>query len=193
MGFPTWSLSGGARHSRPASGRRPDREGRADPLCPPLEHEPAGGSHWPLLQSWERDHLRITALELFVNEDLNTMLKIYDERAQVITDAVMKFGVTALPREFNPQALRQRHAAIIVGRSIRPNSKSPARKFACNSSPTPGRSESAAWALARAEWRGRGSGNALAGGDHSRTSFPARSKHLWLCCSSARSKKAKTK
>jgi seryl-tRNA(Sec) selenium transferase len=47
----------------------------------------------------------LKALELFVNEDLNTMLKIYDERAQVITDAVKKFGVTALPREFNPQAL----------------------------------------------------------------------------------------
>jgi len=30
---------------------------------------------------------------------------MYDARAQVITDAVKKFGVTALPREFNPQAL----------------------------------------------------------------------------------------
>ena len=47
----------------------------------------------------------LKALELFVNEDLETMLKIYDERAQVITDAVKKFGVTAQPREFNPQAL----------------------------------------------------------------------------------------
>lgn len=33
------------------------------------------------------------------------MLKIYDARAQAITDAVKKFGVTALPRQFNPQAL----------------------------------------------------------------------------------------
>ena len=30
---------------------------------------------------------------------------MYDTRAQVITEAVKKFGVTALPREFNPQAL----------------------------------------------------------------------------------------
>ena len=34
-----------------------------------------------------------------------TMLKIYDARAKVITEAVKKFGVTALPREFNPKAL----------------------------------------------------------------------------------------
>ena len=47
----------------------------------------------------------LKALELFVNEDLDEMLKIYDARAQVITDAVKKFGVKALPREFNPQAL----------------------------------------------------------------------------------------
>jgi seryl-tRNA(Sec) selenium transferase len=47
----------------------------------------------------------LKALELFVNEDLDVMLKVYDERALVITDAVKKFGVTALPREFNPQAL----------------------------------------------------------------------------------------
>jgi L-seryl-tRNA(Ser) seleniumtransferase len=47
----------------------------------------------------------LKALEIFVNQDLDTELRIYDERAQVITDAVKKFGVTALPREFNPQAL----------------------------------------------------------------------------------------
>jgi L-seryl-tRNA(Ser) seleniumtransferase len=47
----------------------------------------------------------LKALEMFVNEDLDAALKIYDERAQVITDAVRKFGVTALPRQFNPQAL----------------------------------------------------------------------------------------
>jgi hypothetical protein len=33
------------------------------------------------------------------------MLRIYDARAQVITEAIAKFGVTALPRQFNPQAL----------------------------------------------------------------------------------------
>ena len=47
----------------------------------------------------------LKALEIFVNQDLDASLKIYDERAQVITDAVKKFGVTALPRQFNPQAL----------------------------------------------------------------------------------------
>jgi uncharacterized pyridoxal phosphate-dependent enzyme len=47
----------------------------------------------------------LKALEMFVNEDFETTLKDYDERAQVITDAVKKFGVTALPRQFNPQAL----------------------------------------------------------------------------------------
>jgi len=30
---------------------------------------------------------------------------MYDERAQVITKAIEKFGVTALPRQYNPQAL----------------------------------------------------------------------------------------
>ena len=47
----------------------------------------------------------LKALEIFVNQDFETELKIYDQRAQVITDAVKKFGVTARPREFNPQAL----------------------------------------------------------------------------------------
>src|ERR1700678_3258356 len=47
----------------------------------------------------------LKALEMFVNEDLDEMLRIYDSRAQVITDAIAKFGVTALPRQFNPRAL----------------------------------------------------------------------------------------
>ncbi len=47
----------------------------------------------------------LKALEMFVNEDLDTTLKIFDARAQVITDAVKKFGVAALPRQFNAQAL----------------------------------------------------------------------------------------
>jgi seryl-tRNA(Sec) selenium transferase len=47
----------------------------------------------------------LKALEIFVNQDFEASLRIYDERAQVITDAVKKFGVTALPRQFNPQAL----------------------------------------------------------------------------------------
>lgn len=47
----------------------------------------------------------LKALEIFVNEDFDATLKMYDERAQVITAAVKKFGVTALARQFNPQAL----------------------------------------------------------------------------------------
>ncbi len=47
----------------------------------------------------------LKALELFVNEDWDASLKTYDARAQVITGAIAKFGVAALPRQFNPQAL----------------------------------------------------------------------------------------
>jgi seryl-tRNA(Sec) selenium transferase len=47
----------------------------------------------------------LKALEIFVNQDFEASLRTYDERAQVITDAVKKFGVMALPRQFNPQAL----------------------------------------------------------------------------------------
>jgi L-seryl-tRNA(Ser) seleniumtransferase len=47
----------------------------------------------------------LKALELFVNQDFDASLKRYDARAQVITDAVKKFGVTGMPRQFNPQAL----------------------------------------------------------------------------------------
>ena len=47
----------------------------------------------------------LKALEIFVNQDFDAELRMYDARAQVITDAVKKFGVTPLPREFNPQAL----------------------------------------------------------------------------------------
>jgi seryl-tRNA(Sec) selenium transferase len=47
----------------------------------------------------------LKALEMFVNQNYDDTLKMYDARAQVITDAVKKFGVTALPREYNPNAL----------------------------------------------------------------------------------------
>src|SRR5215813_5284888 len=47
----------------------------------------------------------LKALEMFVNQDFDATLKMYDARAQVITDAVKKFGVTPLPRQFDPQAL----------------------------------------------------------------------------------------
>src|ERR1700751_6087071 len=47
----------------------------------------------------------LKALEIFVNQDFDATLRSYDERAQVISDAGKKFAVTALPRQFNPQAL----------------------------------------------------------------------------------------
>jgi L-seryl-tRNA(Ser) seleniumtransferase len=47
----------------------------------------------------------LKALEIFVNEDFDAELSKYDARARFITDAVKKFGVTALPRVFNPRAL----------------------------------------------------------------------------------------
>ena len=47
----------------------------------------------------------LKALEIFVEQDYDATLKMYDARAQVITDAVAKFGVTALPREFDPNSL----------------------------------------------------------------------------------------
>jgi len=47
----------------------------------------------------------LKALEIFVNQDFDAELRMYDARAQVITDAVKEFGVTPLPREFNPKAL----------------------------------------------------------------------------------------
>jgi seryl-tRNA(Sec) selenium transferase len=47
----------------------------------------------------------LKALELFVNQDYDAVLASYDARAKVISDAVAKFGVTPLPREFNPNAL----------------------------------------------------------------------------------------
>jgi len=47
----------------------------------------------------------LKALEIFVRQDYEAKLLSYDERAQTITDAVTRFGVTAQPRQFNPQAL----------------------------------------------------------------------------------------
>jgi seryl-tRNA(Sec) selenium transferase len=47
----------------------------------------------------------LKALEGFVNQDFEATLRMYDARAQVISEAVERFGVTALPRQFNPEAL----------------------------------------------------------------------------------------
>ena len=47
----------------------------------------------------------LKALEIFVNQDYDAVLRMYDARAGLITEAVKPFGVTALPRKFDPQAL----------------------------------------------------------------------------------------
>ena len=47
----------------------------------------------------------LKALEIFVNQDYDQTLRMYDARAKVISDAIATFGVTSLPREFNPEAL----------------------------------------------------------------------------------------
>lgn len=47
----------------------------------------------------------LKALEIFVRQDYDATLHLYDERAATISQAVARFGVTALPRQFNPEAL----------------------------------------------------------------------------------------
>jgi seryl-tRNA(Sec) selenium transferase len=47
----------------------------------------------------------LKALEMFVDQDYDEVLKMYDARAEVISNAVAKFGVTPQPRQFNEQAL----------------------------------------------------------------------------------------
>lgn len=47
----------------------------------------------------------LKALEIFVNQDYDAVLRTYDARAELITEAVKPFGVVALPRKFDPQAL----------------------------------------------------------------------------------------
>ena len=47
----------------------------------------------------------LKALEIFVNQDYEHTLGQYDRRADVITNAIARFGVTVEPRQFNPQAL----------------------------------------------------------------------------------------
>ena len=78
----------------------------------------------------------LKALEIFVNQDFEASLKVYDERAQVITDALKKFGVMALPRQFNPQALG--NVTPRYSWHIDPSKfKSPGPK-SCGNWPTPG-------------------------------------------------------
>jgi seryl-tRNA(Sec) selenium transferase len=47
----------------------------------------------------------LKALEIFVHQDEDATLRMYDARAQVITDALAKFEVTPLPRNYDPEAL----------------------------------------------------------------------------------------
>jgi seryl-tRNA(Sec) selenium transferase len=47
----------------------------------------------------------LKALELFVNQDYKETIASYDRDALVITNAIKRFGVTALPREYKPEGL----------------------------------------------------------------------------------------
>jgi seryl-tRNA(Sec) selenium transferase len=47
----------------------------------------------------------LKALEIFVNQDEEATMRMYDSRAQVITDAVARFGVTPLPRKYDRESL----------------------------------------------------------------------------------------
>lgn len=47
----------------------------------------------------------LKALEIFVNQDYDATLEMYDARARTISNAIAKYGVTALPRQYNPNAL----------------------------------------------------------------------------------------
>ena len=61
----------------------------------------------------------LKALEMFVNQDFDAALKIYDERAQVITDAVKKVRSDGAPSAVQSSGSRQRDAAIqLADRSI---------------------------------------------------------------------------
>jgi L-seryl-tRNA(Ser) seleniumtransferase len=47
----------------------------------------------------------LKALEIFVKQDYDDTLRKYDRQAEVITNAIERFGVMVQPRQFNPQAL----------------------------------------------------------------------------------------
>ncbi|HVU47652.1 MAG TPA: hypothetical protein VHD85_16095 [Terracidiphilus sp.] len=47
----------------------------------------------------------LKALEIFVEQDFDETIRMYDASAQLISDAIAKYGVTPLPRDFNPDAL----------------------------------------------------------------------------------------
>jgi seryl-tRNA(Sec) selenium transferase len=47
----------------------------------------------------------LKALEIFVNRDEEAAMRMYDARAQVVTDALARFGVTPLPRKPVPKRI----------------------------------------------------------------------------------------
>ena len=47
----------------------------------------------------------LKALEIFVHQNYPDTLRMFDDRAKLISEAIAPFGVTSLPREFNPEAL----------------------------------------------------------------------------------------
>lgn len=47
----------------------------------------------------------LKALEIFVNQNYDETVAMYDARAKTITAALKKFGVTELPRRYNPEGL----------------------------------------------------------------------------------------
>jgi len=47
----------------------------------------------------------LKALEQFMERDFDESIREYDARAKTISDAIAKYGVTELPRDFNPNSL----------------------------------------------------------------------------------------
>ena len=79
----------------------------------------------------------LKALEIFVNQNYDATLRMYDARAQVITDATKKVtSPLPSPRQFSPAELSATSPRATAGRSIPPASKSPAPR-SCRSSATP--------------------------------------------------------
>ena len=61
----------------------------------------------------------LKALELFVNQDYDDVIKSYDERAEVITKAVEKFGVTRPAARVQSERAGQRDTALqLADRSV---------------------------------------------------------------------------
>lgn len=74
--------------------------------------------------------------------------KVYEERAQVFSDALKKFGVMALPRQANPQALG--NVTLRYSWHIDPSKFKITAAEVMQKLPTPGQSVLAVWAQAPA-------------------------------------------